>query len=78
MSAHPMHGIAPLSRALRVDVRDAGAPAESLLGRVRLWKVHPDRDGWGSNGGRFFTGTRMQAEARAVSMGIPSSEIMGA
>jgi hypothetical protein len=77
VSAHPLHGTAPLSRALRVEVRDARAP-ESLLGRVQLWKVNPAREGWGSNGGRFFTGTRMQAEARAVSMGIPSSEIMGA
>lgn len=73
-----MHGTAPLARALRVEVRDAVEPAADGAGRVQLWKVHPHREGWGSNGGRFFSGTRVQAETRAASKGIPSTEISGA
>lgn len=69
MSAHPMHGTRPLSRALQLEVRGSGSSD------ICLWKVRPARDGWGNNGGHLFTGTRVQAEARAVRMGISSSEV---
>lgn len=74
MSAHPMHGTAPLARALRVEVKSA-TPTADGIGRLQLWKVQPNRDGWGSDGGYFFKGTRVQAEARAATLGIPSTEI---
>jgi hypothetical protein len=74
VSAHPLHGTAPLARALRVEVQSNPVAVDDP-GRVRLWKCHPDREGWGSNGGRFFTGTRVQAESRATKLGIPSSDL---
>lgn len=74
MSAHPLHGTAPLARALRVEVQSAPVPADEQ-GRIQLWKVRPNRDGWGSNGGSFFAGTRVQAESRATQQGIPSTDL---